>query len=173
MKMQIFLFIILVIIVLLLTIGKRSISTQIIINASVDQVWKELTDFAKYPEWNPFIRKLSGEIKTGNRIEVIFQIEGTKPMKFTPEIKVIEKNKMFQWEGHLLIPGIFTGKHTFLLVPMEANKTKLIQKEDFKGILVPFFKMDTTVQGFELMNRAFKERVEKKNGKLKICKYIY
>ena len=39
--------------------------------------------------------------------------------------------------------------------------TGLIQIDKFNGLLVPFFNFDSTVEGFELMNKALKERIEK------------
>jgi hypothetical protein len=151
-----------VIIILLLIFGKKHISTEIMLNVPINKVWIELTDFSKYPDWNPFIRKVKGEIKEGNVIEVIFQLHGSDPFVFTPEIKLIKENDIFQWEGKLYLPGIFTGRHTFQFIKIETNKTKLIQQEDFNGILVPFFSFDSTIEGFNLMNKEFKKRTENK-----------
>jgi hypothetical protein len=156
------LFVVLLIIVLLIIFGKKSITTEIVINAQAGQVWDELTDFNKFPDWNPFIRKVAGEIKTGNTIEVTMQLMGGKPLVFTPVILALEKNKFLQWEGKLFIPGIFTGRHTFQLIETKKNRIKLIQREDFEGILVPFFNYDSTIGGFKLMNNKLKERVESK-----------
>lgn len=161
-------FSVLFLLVALLLLGDKSISTEIIINAPADKVWEELTDFNSYPEWNPFIRKVTGEIKKGNQIEVTFQTGEEKPMVFTPDIIQLEKNKLLQWEGKLFLPGIFTGRHTFELTSIEANKTKLIQKDDFYGVIVPFFNFESTVHGFESMNKAFKERVETNKILLKV-----
>ncbi|MCP4138275.1 MAG: SRPBCC domain-containing protein [bacterium] len=150
---------------LLSTFGKKDITTEITMDAPINTVWLELTDFSKYPDWNPFIKKLTGDIKEGNTIEVTFHAKGSDPMVFTPEIKLKEKNKILQWEGKFLLPGIFTGKHTFELTKLEENKTKLVQKENFKGILVPFFNFDSTEEGFNLMNKELKKRVEKTEEK--------
>lgn len=149
-----------IIIILLSVLGKKHISTEIIINASIDKVWDDLTDFTRYPDWNPFIRKINGKIIKGNIIEVTFQTQGSDPVVFTPEIILYEENNILQWEGKLFLPGIFTGRHTFQLVLIEKNKTKLIQKEDFNGILVPFFNFDSTIEGFNSMNKEFKKRME-------------
>lgn len=159
----IILLIIIIVIIILFIIGKKSISTEIIIKAPINKVWNELINFSKYPDWNPFIREIKGEIKIGNRIKVTFQIEDSKPTVFTPIILIIETNKIFQWEGKLFLTAVFAGRHTFELINIEKNKTKLIQREDFKGILVPIFNFDTTIKGFGLMNKAFKERIERGN----------
>jgi hypothetical protein len=161
-KASLILSIFIAIIVLLLVFGNKHISTDITIDAPAGAVWEELTDFPHYPEWNPFIKKVSGEIKKGGTIEVTFHTEGSDPVVFTPEINLIEANNVFQWQGRLLMPGIFTGRHTFQLVKIDANRTLLVQKEDFNGILVPFFNYDSTVEGFTLMNRQLKKRVESK-----------
>lgn len=60
------------------------------------------------------------------------------------------------------MPGIFTGRHSFRLVPHEGGKTRFVHGEEFNGILVPFFDLSTTRKGFELMNEALKKRVEQK-----------
>jgi hypothetical protein len=162
MKKAIYLFIILtVIIILLLIFGKKNLSTEIIINAPINKVWKEFTDFTEYQKWNPFIKSLTGEIKTGNTIHVVIQPKDGKPMNFKPTIMKLKDNDILQWEGQLFLPGIFTGKHTFQLIRIENNKTKFIQKEDFNGILVPFVDLNPTLEGFKSMNALLKERVEK------------
>ena len=38
-----------------------SISATIDIVAPPDAVWEVLTDYARYPEWNPFIVEMSGD----------------------------------------------------------------------------------------------------------------
>jgi uncharacterized protein YndB with AHSA1/START domain len=34
----------------------KELHTEIEIDASAERVWDILTDFASYPQWNPFIR---------------------------------------------------------------------------------------------------------------------
>jgi len=46
----------------------KEVFSEIEIQATADRVWQVLTDFARYPEWNPFIRRISGEPKEGTRL---------------------------------------------------------------------------------------------------------
>jgi hypothetical protein len=162
MRKAIYLSIILAIIIILLFIfGKKNISSEIIINAPVDKVWKEFTGFSEYPKWNPFIKSISGDVKAGNTIHVVIQPKGGTPMSFNPVIIQLKENDILQWEGKLFLPGIFTGKHTFQLVRVDKNKTKFIQKEDFNGVLVMFVDLNPTLEGFKLMNALLKEKSEK------------
>src|SRR5215475_136801 len=48
----------------------RSIETEIATRGTPERVWAVLTDFRKYPEWNPFIRDASGELAIGARLKV-------------------------------------------------------------------------------------------------------
>ncbi|MFT4708207.1 MAG: hypothetical protein ACI9PU_002056, partial [Ascidiaceihabitans sp.] len=59
-----------------------SISTEVEIAAPVSVVWEELTNGAAYPEWNPFVKHLSGDLEVGNYINVTIQSEGHSPMDF-------------------------------------------------------------------------------------------
>lgn len=136
-----------------------SIHTTIDINASPAQVWDVLTDFASYSEWNPFIKKIEGDIALGNR----FHAE-IGNMKFKPVVVAFETEKVFEWLGHVLIPKvIFDGQHKFELIANPDGTTTLNHSEKFNGILVPLMRKmlnNETKAGFESMNEALKARAE-------------
>ena len=71
----------------------RQITTEIEINASVEKVWAILTDFKKYPQWNPFIKSIDGEIVEGATFEVTLEQPDSKPMVFKPKCLKFEKSK--------------------------------------------------------------------------------
>ena len=85
-------------------------------------------------------------------------------MVFKPVCTSFNENIEFSWLGNLLTSGVFDGKHIFELIPLEDGKTKFIQREEFKGILVPLLWKNLDVNtrwGFEMMNDKLKEIVEK------------
>ena len=61
------------------------IRTEILINAIPYKIWTILTDFDKYPDWNPFIKYVKGTVKTGSQIEVRIEPPGAKAMVFKPK----------------------------------------------------------------------------------------
>jgi uncharacterized protein YndB with AHSA1/START domain len=40
------------------------------IEAPPDVVWRVLTDFAAYPEWNPFIVRIGGDLTVGQVLDL-------------------------------------------------------------------------------------------------------
>ncbi|MFC2087063.1 SRPBCC family protein [Bacteroidota bacterium] len=51
----------------------RYLKTEIIIDAPAERIWSILTDFEKFPEWNPFIKSVQGEVKEGEKFTVTLQ----------------------------------------------------------------------------------------------------
>ena len=43
----------------------KEIRKETEIEAPVPDVWMVLTDFASYPEWNPFMRSIKGDLAEG------------------------------------------------------------------------------------------------------------
>ena len=141
----------------------KEIRTEITINATADKVWNVLANFDDYPYWNPFLKWLKGKVVEGNKIRVRIAPPGASAMTFMPRVLKYEQNKEFRWLGHLFVPGLFDGEHSFELRDNGDGTTTFVQREQFKGILVPLFRkmLDVnTPQGFELMNKALKDRVE-------------
>jgi hypothetical protein len=142
----------------------KEIKTQIVINASAEKVWKVLTNFSQYPQWNSFIKSIAGEVKEGNIIVAHIHPPNGKSMVFKPKVLAFKENKEFRWLGHFLFKGLFDGEHKFELIANQDGSTTFIQSEKFTGILVPLFKamLETnTLQGFNNMNAELKKRVEK------------
>lgn len=136
----------------------KTITTQITIAAPIHEVWKVLMNTKDYPEWNPFVKELNGDLVEGKKITVALP-----GMKFKPTVEVVHENKEFRWQGHLLFRGVFDGQHQFLLEAISDNQTLFTHQEHFKGILVPFMKKmleGDTKSGFIAMNEALKARVE-------------
>src|SRR5262249_6943795 len=93
----------------------RELQTEIEIAAPAERVWQVLADFGAYPEWNPFIRRVTGEARTGARLEAHFQPEGARGMTFRPTVLNAEPNRELRWLGRLWLPGLFDGEHAFVL----------------------------------------------------------
>jgi hypothetical protein len=141
----------------------KEVYTEIEIHAPAERVWRVLTDFATYPEWNPFVRRVEGEVEVGARLHVSIEPPGGRGMSFRPTVLVADPDRELRWLGLLWVPGLFDGEHSFVIEPLGGGRVRFIQRERFGGLLVPLLaKMldGETRRGFEEMNRALKLRCE-------------
>ena len=143
--------------------NRKELRSEIVIEAPPERVWSILTDFERFPEWNPFIRKISGKIEARGRLSVTLHPSGGRTTAFKPTILKAEPNRELQWIGHIGFPGLFDGQHIFELQPLGDSMTRFVQREQYGGILLPFVSgmlRNETARGFDEMNRALKERAE-------------
>src|SRR5262249_50798696 len=140
----------------------RELRHEIEIDAPPERVWAVLTDFAAYPEWNPFIRQISGEQRVGARLEVRIEPPGARATTFKPTGRAIAANRELRWLGRLLVPGIVDGEHSLRIEPLDGGRSRFVQSERFSGVLVGFLKgtLAKTEAGFEQMNAELKARAE-------------
>jgi hypothetical protein len=140
----------------------RNIETSIDISAPASRVWEILADFEAYPNWNPFITKISGSLLEGARLEVRVRPPGQSAMTFKPTILALMPERDLIWLGHMLLPGLFDGKHLLRIEDL-GETCRFHQTEEFSGALVPLFGkklLDATRLGFNEMNLALKHEAE-------------
>jgi hypothetical protein len=142
---------------------QRKIITQIDIEASPEEIWRHLTDFAAYPEWNPFISGIEGEVRAGSRLTVTMPQAGGKEMVFKPTLKKVEPGRNLVWLGRTFLPGLIDGEHSFVIEDRGDGTCRFFQSEAFTGFLVPYLPRSLAKQttlGFEMFNKVLKERAE-------------
>ena len=88
---------------------------------------------------------------------------GGRGATLRPTVLEADPGRRLRWLGHLVAPGIFDGEHTFTIQPLGDGQVRLVQHEQFRGLLAPLMagSLDRHTQpGFELMNQALKRRAE-------------
>jgi hypothetical protein len=140
----------------------RELRREIEIDAPPERVWAVVSDFAAYAEWNPFIRRISGELIEGARLEVRIEPPGGRAATFKPTVRAVEAQRELRWLGRLVLPGIIDGEHSLLIEPLDGGRSRFVQSERFTGLLVGLVggTLAKTETGFEQMNDALKARVE-------------
>jgi hypothetical protein len=139
-----------------------TIERSIEIDASPAAVWSILTDTGAYPDWNPFITKLAGELTVGSTLEARIAPPDGKPMTFKPTVLAARPEHELRWLGRFILPGLVDGEHTFRIEPLAEGRTRFTQSERFSGLLVRPLKsmLGRTERGFEQMNAALKAKAE-------------
>lgn len=140
----------------------KSIKTEIIIDASKETVWKHLTGFEAYGNWNPFILGIEGELREGARLRNTLK-SGKGTMVFKPLVTEMVPFQKFAWLGSLFIKGIFDGRHYFIIEELGPAQVKLVHGEIFSGLLSGMILNrigDDTRNNFVAMNMALKKLCE-------------
>lgn len=141
----------------------KQLHTSIHIATPASLIWEVLTDFERYPYWNPFVTAIGGPQLVGERLTVTLQPEGKRAMTMRPHVRVFDPEREFRWRGQLGIRGLFDGEHRFEIEPLTGGGCRFVHAERFSGLLVPVLwplLRRSTTAGFLAMNAALKARVE-------------
>jgi len=146
---------------------RSDISSEIEIDATPDEVWAVLTDFARYREWNPGFDQAEGSAQVGETLHLTFAKKGGKGMTMHPKVLVADPGRELRWLGRLWVPGIFDGEHRFEIHEIGPGRVRFVQSEPFRGVLVPFLRklirVDTPAM-FAAVNAALADRVAGRKG---------
>lgn len=138
------------------------IRTEFEIAASPARAWRVLTDFQRYPEWNPFLVRLTGAPRTGTRVDVHVK-QPFFTVTFRTTVMKVEAERELRWRGHLLHDGIVAAEHYFLIEPIASDRVRFVHGERFTGSLSSLawriIERDTR-RGYAAMNQALTRRVE-------------
>ena len=141
----------------------KQLRAQIDIHASPQRVWQVLTDLDTYPQWNPFMTRAHGTLHPGQRLRIRLQPVGGRAMTLRPKVLEATPGHQLRWLGHLLVPGLFDGEHRFTIQPLGDGQVRVVQQEDFRGLLVPLLARSLdrrTLPAFGQLNQALKGRAE-------------
>jgi hypothetical protein len=87
-------------------------------------------------------------------------------MRFRPTVTDFEPPFRLAWLGHLGIPGLFDGAHTFTLTPLPKGRTQLVQSEQFRGLFVGISRtlLTKTQAGFGAMHSALARELSQRSS---------
>lgn len=142
----------------------KEVRSEIEINSYPESVWKILTDFATYDQWNPFINQIIGLPTEGSKIDIYIETPSGKNRKYSPTITKVEEGRELRWFGKSSLPGFLNAEHIFTIEELHPESVRFIQREVFDGLLTRLFGkgLDKDVmQGFQDMNEALKKRAER------------
>ena len=145
----------------------RTIRSAIEIRAPLEMVWRVLTDFDSYAEWNPHIRRLRGKVAEGERIAIHSRPPGGRMIVMRPTVTRWDPPHELRWSATFLAGRLFRGEHGFRLEATGPDRVRFVQDETFNGVLVPVYarlRLSRTRQGFDLVNQALRERAEAEAG---------
>jgi hypothetical protein len=141
----------------------RSIETNAPIAASAERVWAILVDFARYPEWNPWLTSVRGSPEPKHRLKVVMVPADGRTVTFHPRVARVEPGRELSWRSRAGVPGLYDGHRVFRITPIDTGHCRFEQNERFTGLLVALawqFTSAETRDGFTAMNEALRIRAE-------------
>lgn len=156
-----------VLLLVALSFTQFEIKTEVVINAPPEKVWATIIDFPHYERWNSQLAYLGGTVKPQGQLHLKLSVEGTPPYEFKPTISHWEENERLAWLARTGVPRLFDGEHFYELEALPGGKTRLINREEYRGVLSLVMKnlpmMKKAPQGFEKMNQELKNYLENDN----------
>jgi len=139
----------------------KSFSTTIQINASVEVVWKILTDVSAWVHWNTTIDKIEGSIALDSKVTV--HAKASPGRAFPLEVTEFVPNKTMVWTGGMPL-GLFTGKRTYILNDKGDSSAEFSMSESFTGLMSPLItrSIPDLQPSFDEFAKCLKEYAESK-----------
>jgi uncharacterized protein YndB with AHSA1/START domain len=108
-------------------------AAEIDIDAAPDVVWKALTDFGRWPDWNPDVKSISGPPAVAEGSEFRWR---AGPATITSTIRRVEPPALIAWTGKTL--GI-NAIHYWWLEPRDGT-TFVRTAESYDGLVARLFR---------------------------------
>ena len=136
------------------------ISTEIIIDAPKEKVWKILSDLENWANWTSLMVSAEGEFKKDGNLTLEFVNPEGGSVSFERTMFLFDAENAFGWTGEA-----FAGLkdfHVFELELFENGSTKFIQSDGLHGADVPGLAEieQQMLEGYKLFNRELKDYVE-------------
>jgi hypothetical protein len=138
------------------------------IEASSEVVWAVLSDFERYPEWNPSVPSIAGELQVGSTVSLTLAMPGRPSPNVKARLVEVEPQRRLRWHGNVGADRLFAGDRDFVIEPAGGDAVRVTHVEDVSGALFPVFRlvMGSAIQrhhdGF---NTALKQRAEELAGR--------
>ena len=139
------------------------IDARIDIDAPIERVWKVLTEFERYPEWNPFTVRVLARLEMGAAVSMRVNLIGSFVQPQTEYITTLDPGRRICWSMKGLPNWLLGATRCQWLEPLSSERTRYASTDRITGILAPivmFFFGGPMQNGFERAGRALKLRAE-------------
>lgn len=138
----------------------KTIETEVMVDASVETVWRILTDFESYERWNPLVTSADGDARLGAELDIALEPPDSNRQEQSREITILRPNRKLAWMSHQLVPGVSDREYEVILEPLGDDLVRIVMQKRFEGILIPLTSTEKELVGLELMAEALKRRAE-------------
>ena len=137
-------------------------SEPVTIEAPVETVWRVLTDFDRYGEWNPFTPNVKAELEIGARVDMRVAMGGYR-LKQTEIICAVEPPTRLAWRTVIGARWLLHAVREQRLEVLSDATCCYTTSDEFKGVLMPLVILLSggfVRRGFNALALALKRRAE-------------
>lgn len=141
-------------------------SDPVTIEAPVETVWRVLTDFDRYGEWNPFTPHVKAELTMGGRVDMRVTM-GAFLLKQTEIICAIEPPTRLAWRTTIGARWLLHAVREQRLDVLGDATCRYATSDEFRGVLMPVVILlsgEFVRRGFNAVAVALKRRAESEAG---------
>jgi hypothetical protein len=139
------------------------VSSDIPLEATPDQVWAVLTDFASYPEWNPLIKAASGTPTPQGHIEVTVGYLGSDLLTGSAEVTGWVPGKYFSFVIRKGPNWWYQEEHIFRIKEKDSGKIVFYNEIYATGLSLRFGRKNASHRmryAVDQMNEALQDRLK-------------
>ena len=133
------------------------------IKSSATDIWKILTDFSNYPQWNSILKMEGNDHLEPNKdFQVTIIRPKGKPSRFKAITLSKTPNKSFVARQTIVAKWFFEATHYFTLEPIDKKTVNFTQEWHLNGIIAKLFKkaIFKELSLFKTMNNELKTVAE-------------
>ncbi|MGH2905703.1 MAG: SRPBCC family protein [Solirubrobacterales bacterium] len=130
---------------------------EVELNVPPSVVWQQITDFKSFPEWNPMIPAMAGELAEGAKLKGKAQV-GPLKAPFQAKLTTLRPNEELRWAGG--VPGVMVADHRFIIDDLGNGRSVLRHHEEFTGVAATNLTVKIANDTHARFNAALKKRIE-------------
>jgi uncharacterized protein YndB with AHSA1/START domain len=111
----------------------RGFQATSLIDATPEQVWRVLTDVARWPDWDSGVTKVEGQLALGETLKI--SVEGNTGRMFPVKVMTLSGPKRMVFRGGMPL-RLFTGERVYTL-QRDDDLTLFTMRERYTGPLSP------------------------------------
>lgn len=137
---------------------------EIEINSPKEIVWKAISDFKNYPNWNSvLVMKNNDSLIVGEKFHVTIIQPNGKKSNFKAVAISKEEFQSFSATQTMIGKWFFQATHFFIIKEVDKENIIFIQKWELKGLIASLFRKQIfkELEAFKEMNSELKKYVEK------------
>jgi hypothetical protein len=140
----------------------QTYSLATVVDADSETLFKVVSDFGLYKNWNTVIPDAKGELKEGTELQLTMVMNG-KNKTFSPKVISIVPNKSFLLSKTIISKVIFELTHEFEFKKITDHRTEFIQTWKGNGVLalILWKKIKNGFSIFEVFNNNLVKYISK------------